>query len=164
MPVSYIRPAGGLPSTAKALLIPENIRAGVHIQGGGVDVTGNALTAVAALAVGDVSTGWDNARSVIPKIPTNAAWLKQDGTSLVAQKAFACKVLGAPKTNGPYSDSCGVRILNQNGTVLYNNVATSFNWTVSAFAVEKNDIIKIQIYRPSDTWSCFAFVALFVDA
>lgn len=43
MAVSYIRPAGGLPAAAKALLVPENIRAGVHIKGGGVDVVG-ALT------------------------------------------------------------------------------------------------------------------------
>ena len=40
MAVSYIRPAGGLPAAAKALLIPENIRAGVHIKGGGIDVVG----------------------------------------------------------------------------------------------------------------------------
>nr|DAH89206.1 MAG TPA: hypothetical protein [Caudoviricetes sp.] len=38
--VGYRLPAGGLPSAAKALLTPENIRAGVHIKGGGVDVTG----------------------------------------------------------------------------------------------------------------------------
>lgn len=36
-------PAGGLPSAAKALLVPENIRAGVHIKGGGVDVVGGLL-------------------------------------------------------------------------------------------------------------------------
>ena len=35
-----IRPAGGLPSATKKLLIPENIRSGVHIKGGGVDVIG----------------------------------------------------------------------------------------------------------------------------
>lgn len=33
-------PAGGLPSAARALLVPENVRAGVHIKGGGVDVVG----------------------------------------------------------------------------------------------------------------------------
>lgn len=43
MAMSYIRPAGGLPSAARALLTPENIRAGVHIKGGGVDVTGNVM-------------------------------------------------------------------------------------------------------------------------
>ena len=31
---------GGLPMAAKALLVPQNIREGVHIQGGGVDVVG----------------------------------------------------------------------------------------------------------------------------
>ena len=40
MAVGYRLPAGGLPSAAKSLLTPENIRAGVHIKGGGVDVTG----------------------------------------------------------------------------------------------------------------------------
>ena len=40
LPVGYRLPAGGLPSAAKALLVPENIRSGVHIKGGGVDVTG----------------------------------------------------------------------------------------------------------------------------
>ena len=40
MAIGYRLPAGGLPSAAKALLIPENIRAGVHIKGGGVDVVG----------------------------------------------------------------------------------------------------------------------------
>ena len=39
-----IRPAGGLPSAAKALLVPENIREGVQIKGGGVDVTGTLPT------------------------------------------------------------------------------------------------------------------------
>lgn len=34
-------PGGGLPAAARALLIPENIRAGVHIKGGGVDVVGS---------------------------------------------------------------------------------------------------------------------------
>lgn len=43
MAVSYIKPAGGLPSAAKALLVPENIRAGVHIKGGGVDVVGAVI-------------------------------------------------------------------------------------------------------------------------
>lgn len=37
------RLGGGLPSAAKALLVPENIRAGVHIKGGGVDVTGAVM-------------------------------------------------------------------------------------------------------------------------
>ncbi len=43
MAVGYRLPAGGLPSAAKALLTPENIRAGVHIKGGGVDVTGTII-------------------------------------------------------------------------------------------------------------------------
>lgn len=46
MPVGYRLPAGGLPSAAKALLTPENIRAGVHIKGGGVDVTGSYKGAI----------------------------------------------------------------------------------------------------------------------
>ena len=33
-------PGGGLPAAVKALLTPDNIRAGVHIKGGGVDVVG----------------------------------------------------------------------------------------------------------------------------
>ena len=36
--------AGGLPSEAKALLVSENIREGVQIKGGGVDVTGTLPT------------------------------------------------------------------------------------------------------------------------
>lgn len=40
MAVSKIKAAGGLPAKVKELLVPGNIRAGVHIQGGGVDVTG----------------------------------------------------------------------------------------------------------------------------
>lgn len=46
MPVGYRLPAGGLPSAAKALLVPENIRAGVHIQGGGIDVVGSYKGAI----------------------------------------------------------------------------------------------------------------------
>lgn len=40
MAESLLRPAGGLPAATKALLVPENIREGVHIKGGGVDVVG----------------------------------------------------------------------------------------------------------------------------
>lgn len=40
MAVSYIRPTGGISSANKALLSPKNIRAGIHIQGSGLDVTG----------------------------------------------------------------------------------------------------------------------------
>lgn len=35
--------AGGLPAAIKALLVPQNLRAGVTIKGGGLDVTGTYL-------------------------------------------------------------------------------------------------------------------------
>ena len=36
-------PGGGLPAGARALLTPGNIRKGIHIKGGGVDVVGNII-------------------------------------------------------------------------------------------------------------------------
>lgn len=50
-------PGGGLPGEARALMIPENIRAGVHIKGGGVDVTG-ALIGAKAIAAFTSCGGW----------------------------------------------------------------------------------------------------------
>lgn len=55
MAVGYRLPAGGLPSAAKALLTPENIRAGVHIKGGGVDVVGTIKPVIAFFSV---FAGW----------------------------------------------------------------------------------------------------------
>lgn len=52
LPVGYRLPAGGLPSAAKALLVPENIRSGVHIKGGGLDVTGALTPAKEILTMG----------------------------------------------------------------------------------------------------------------
>ena len=37
---AFRAPGGGLPQEARALLVPENIRTGVHIKGGGLDVRG----------------------------------------------------------------------------------------------------------------------------
>lgn len=48
--------AGGLPAAAKAKLTPANIKTGVHIQGGGVDVTG-AFTADATAAANEILAG-----------------------------------------------------------------------------------------------------------
>ena len=47
-----IRPAGGLPAEARALLVPENIRKDIHIKGGGVDITGALQQAYEVVAVG----------------------------------------------------------------------------------------------------------------
>ena len=46
-----IRPSGGLPSAAKALLVPENIKAGIHIKGGGLDVLGTYQTPIKSIGI-----------------------------------------------------------------------------------------------------------------
>ncbi len=61
MPVGYRAPAGGLPSAARALLTPENIRAGVHIKGGGVDVIGTNTMALKVQAVKNIA--WNSTQS-----------------------------------------------------------------------------------------------------
>ena len=84
MAKAVLKAAGGLPAAAKALLVPENIRAGVHIKGGGVDVAGEYITQVEFMAYEAIVQGAWSGRAVIynPRASVTMRYVN-DGTCYI---------------------------------------------------------------------------------
>lgn len=88
----YMEAAGGLSGAVKSQLIPANIKSGVHLLGGGIDVTGN-FTADANAVAGDLlagKTAYVNGSKVTGELPANSTFEFQipmysnDGISIPA--------------------------------------------------------------------------------
>lgn len=113
MPVGYRAPAGGLPSAARALLTPENIRAGVHIKGGGLDVVGTVEKPVALIDAFSDGNNWDR---VLARV------LTFDG-SLIASSSYATSNGGAAAI--PFKRTATVRVYATNARDLMSSSITS---------------------------------------
>ena len=108
-----IRPASGLPSAARALLTPENIRAGVHIKGGGVDVVGTVEKPVALIDAFSDEHNWDR---VLVRV------LTFDG-SLIASSSYDTSNGAAAAI--PFKRTATVRVYATNARDLMSSSITS---------------------------------------
>ncbi|WP_418972616.1 hypothetical protein [Allofournierella sp.] len=95
---AFRAPGGGLPGEVRALLIPENIRAGVHIKGGGMDVTGEYITPVEFMAYEAIVEGSWSGRAVIynPRASVALRYVNDGTCYLDIKKDFWGFAIAAP--------------------------------------------------------------------
>lgn len=130
--MSYIKPAGGLPAAAKALLIPENIRAGVHIKGGGVDVTGGIHPANMAFYWIGCWYGSDVYTWIIPSSTdlVDVYFSAGKGATITFKAAATLQCVDVPQTYGGYCRIDGKNVIK--GAVYNVTQGSVMQWTSTA--------------------------------
>lgn len=140
-------PGGGLPKAAKDLLIPENIKSGVHIKGGGVDVTGELAQTVMILYNAGIrrygGVGWMAKYAMtigdffpftmIGRGSNNADMAMVTELQATAQQAGILKITTFTRNLGESSGGTAISISN-NGTAI----------TGDSFAVAVGDVVTIK--------------------
>lgn len=156
MAMSYIKPAAGMLKAAKDMLVPENIRAGVHIKGGGVDVVGTCAPLITGtpLVVGSANitngVNEEGSGSLYPGAYNNAQYVRSSGHTLTHTFTFQGTVHGRLFFKGISGGSLSWGSVSSSGASI----------SVGQVSAEKDFTGGISVsLKPNggQYWTCFVF-------